>query len=331
MPRRTTSIVTPVAHLVGPGTLKVVNGRLAFTTGNDSPVRLDPAALRELLCYGNVGVSDEAMQLLLRHDVQVAWLTPAGHVCRGRLVRSTVTATTLRIQQHLAFHDPEVKHAIARDLVAQKIQSQIDAARHYQRHGSPRATATLAALLGLLQQALASVETAGLRGIEGAAANAWFDLLGELFRPPWRFDKRVRRPPTDPVNALLSLGYTWLLTRTAARCEALGLEVNLGALHDYRPGRPSLACDLIEPLRVPAVDRWVITVCNKSQLTPDDFISAEGGGIRLQSEVFRRMLGSWEEHWLGGGPETLHQQVLDRMVAAIRSSSPALPTGVEEA
>ena len=80
---------------------------------------------------------------------------------------------------------------------------------------------------------------------------------GQLLRPPWRFVQRVRRPPTDPVNALLSLGYTWVLTRTVARCEAAGLEVNLGGLHDYRPGRPSLACDLMEPLRVPAVDRWV--------------------------------------------------------------------------
>ena len=60
---------------------------------------------------------------------------------------------------------------------------------------------------------------------------------------------------------MLSLGYTWLLARTVARCEAEGLEVNLGGLHEYRPGRPSLACDLMEPLRTPAVDRWVVLVC----------------------------------------------------------------------
>src|SRR5205085_1352949 len=71
--------------------------------------------------------------------------------------------------------------------------------------------------------------------------------------PPWTFPDRTRRPPTDPVKPLLSLGYTWLLGRVTARVEAAGYEPSLGGLHDYRPGRPSLGCDLIEPLRVPAV------------------------------------------------------------------------------
>src|SRR5712691_6693143 len=103
MSRRTTSIVTPVAHLVGPGKLKVINGRLAFATGEATPVRLDPIALRTLLCYGSVGVSDEAMRLLLQHGVEVAWMTPAGHRCHGRLVRSDPSTTALRIQQHQVF------------------------------------------------------------------------------------------------------------------------------------------------------------------------------------------------------------------------------------
>src|SRR4051794_19751513 len=94
-----------------------------------------------------------------------------------------------------------------------------------------------------------------VRGFEGAASAAWFAFLGGLFEPPWSFRARARRPPTDPVNALLSLGYTWLLNRMNARAEAAGYEIYLGGLHEYRAGRPSLGCDLIESLRIPAVDR----------------------------------------------------------------------------
>src|SRR4051812_42454448 len=125
MPRRTVSIVTPLAHLVGPGKLKVINGRLAFSTGAGTPTRLDPAALHTLLCYGDVGISDEAIQMLFQHQVEVAWLTPAGQRCRGRLVRSDPSTTSLRILQHQVFLSEPCRCAIAREIVTAKIESQV--------------------------------------------------------------------------------------------------------------------------------------------------------------------------------------------------------------
>ena len=87
--RRATSVAAPVAHLVGPGKLKVVNGHLAFATHDaPGPLRLDPRALRAVYCYGPVGVTDDALQVLFAHDVELAFLTPVGTRCRGRLVRS---------------------------------------------------------------------------------------------------------------------------------------------------------------------------------------------------------------------------------------------------
>ena len=106
-------------------------------------------------------------------------------------------------------------------------------------------------------------------GHRGQRQLRWFELLGRLLNPPWQFSRRVRRPPTDPVNALLSLAYTWLTNRATARIQAHGLEVALGALHEYHPGRPSLACDLIEPLRVPIVDRWLVKTCNRNEVAAD--------------------------------------------------------------
>ena len=325
MSQRTTSVATPVAHLVGPGKIKVINGRLAFSNGKDTPFRMDPDALENVLCYGPVGVTDDAMRMLLDHSVQVAWLTYAGCRCRGRLVGSQPSTTALRLAQYEAYSDEPVKLDLARALVLRKIESQAGAARHYQRHGQPDASEALSRINRTRQRCVRAKNLDELRGIEGAASATWFDFFGKLILPPWQFRTRVRRPPTDPVNALLSLGYTWLLTRTIARCEAAGLEVTLGSLHEFRPGRPSLACDVMEPFRVPAVDRWVVRLCNEGRVRLEDFRVVQGG-FRLTQEIFPRVLADWEQFWY----DTAHPAALDgaveTLVTRIQAVCKRLPT-----
>jgi CRISPR-associated protein Cas1 len=221
-----------------------------------------------------------------------------------------------------------VRTELARRLVGEKVGSQSRAARHYQRQGCAEAGSVLARLRSLEEQCAAATSLHVLRGVEGAASAAWFELLGKLLRPPWRFTQRQRRPPPDPVNALLSLGYTWLLTRTVARVEAAGLEAALGALHEYRASRPSLACDLMEPLRVPAVDRWVVALCNGSQVAPDNFL-AENGGVRLQPAVFGRILTSWQTHWIESHQDRSLDAMVQEIVALLRATTARLPTPPE--
>jgi len=260
----------------------------------------------------------EQLQLLFAQEVEVAFLTPAGTRCRGRLVRSDCSRTTLRVLQHRAFADGQRQREWSCRVVAAKIQSQLKAARHYQRH-----QAGVGPVIAQLQAALEQVEAATLeqvRGLEGSAAAAWFGLLGQLLVAPWQFTQRTRRPPRDRVNALLSLGYTWLLARTVARCEAAGLEVNVGALHEYRPGRPSLACDLMEPLRVPAVDRWVLGLCNQGLVSSEDFLSEEGG-IHLRPGRFAAILHLWEEHWHEQRQEVALDEWLGQFTAWLREGS----------
>jgi CRISPR-associated protein Cas1 len=315
---RVTSIITPIAHLVGPGKLKVINGRLAYSAKDASPLRLDPAALRMVICYGDVGITDEAMSLVLAHGVEVAWLTWSGSHYRGRLVRADASSTALRLAQHRALADPARRLELARWMVAEKIRSQMAGARHYQRHAAAGAGRTLALLKQWHAEAATAADLAALGGIEGSASAAWFSLLGEVLQPPWTFTRRVRRPPTDPVNALLSLGYTFLLNRVRAQCEALGLEVALGALHEYRSGRPSLACDVMEPLRVPAVDRWVVELCNQGRLKPEEFMQ-DGQAVRLQPPVFGGVVASWEEHWQRGELTVRLQRWLEEWTHRLRS------------
>ncbi len=312
-----TPLATPVAHLLGPGKLHASSGKITFTSPGRDPLRLDPNALKTIFCYGPVSVTDQALALLFQHRVEVTWMTSAGFRCRGRLVGNQPHSANLRILQHRVLANPSHRLCLARTLVQAKIRSQIDAARHYQRQGSRPAGAILAPLQQILAQCQNAPSLDSLRGSEGHATSLWFTAFAKILRNPWHFSRRTRRPPTDPVNALLSLAYTWLTQRAAAAVQGRGLELALGALHDYHPGRPSLACDLVEPLRVPAVDRWVIKLCNRNEIAPTDFIT-EKPGVRLHPQVFGRVLASWENHWSQTRQEDILRQWLDEFVDSLR-------------
>ena len=323
--RRTTAVAAGVAHLVGPGSLKMLNGHLAFAQTGQPPLRLDPTALTAVNCYGEVSLSGPAVELLFRHEIPTAWFTPAGARCRGRLIRTDAPTTLTRIRQHRVFARPEPRLDWAKLVVAGKMESAAVAARHFQRHGAVMAGDLIARLVDYASRLPEMGSNEQLLGLEGTASAAWFDLFGRLFVAPWLFPGRVRRPPTDPLNALLSLGYTWLLGRATARAEARGYEIYLGGLHEYRPGRPSLSCDLIEPLRVPAVDRWAVTVCNQGELTPDMFYPEENRGYRLQPRWFGRTLYSWESYWVTAQLEAELEGWLDRLGDLLKRSDNPLP------
>ncbi|MCR4414899.1 MAG: CRISPR-associated endonuclease Cas1 [Thermoguttaceae bacterium] len=312
-----TTLATPVVHLVGPGKLHVASGQLAFTAPDRQPLRFDAQTLRSVFCYGQVSVSGDAIELLLHHRVELCWMTQAGFRCHGRLVGDHSDSTSIRILQHRVLALPFLRLVLAREIVQAKIRSQIDAARHYQRQGCRAAGTILGPLQHTLDQCRQASSLDSLRGIEGHASALWFQAFAQLLRAPWQFPRRTRRPPTDPVNALLSLAYTWLTQRAAAVVQARGMEVALGALHDVHPGRPSLACDLIEPLRVPAVDRWVIKLCNRNEISPADFIH-EGSAFRLATQVFGRVLANWETHYSQTRQDQALQARLEDIVNGLR-------------
>lgn len=295
--RRVTSVAAGVAHLVGPGALKVVNAHLAYTPKGGKALRLDPQTLTEVLCYGDVSATAAALEALFRGGIPTAWLSPAGLRCRGRLQRTDPPTTMVRIRQHQAFAQPAARLAWAKRVVDGKLVAMSEAARHYQRHGATNASSILTTWAGIRERLPTATLHEQVLGYEGSASNAWFAFFGGLLGEPWTFSGRTRRPPTDPVNALLSLGYTWLLNRVIARAETKGFEIYLGGLHEYRAGRPSLACDLMEPLRVPAVDRWVVWMCRQGNLHPSHFRQHEDGGFRLLPARFAITLAMWEEHW----------------------------------
>ncbi|MEZ5940651.1 MAG: CRISPR-associated endonuclease Cas1 [Planctomycetaceae bacterium] len=294
MPLQPSSVAPETLHLTGSGRLKVTNGRLRWSDANQRSVHINPQRLRQLFIYDEVTLSDRVMQILFEHRVEVAWLSPGGRRCRGRLI-ATNSTVSLRMLQHEAFGYPAVRLNIARHFVKAKLESQLSVLRRAQRNGKSVGTA-LSQIESLLPRVQQVPALAQLRGMEGTATRVWFKNFGALLLPPWTFPGRVRRPPTDPVNALLSLAYTWLTTRITAQLEGRGFEIQLGTLHDYRPGRPALSCDVIEPLRVPIVDRWVLRLFNRRSVNDSDFVTTPEKGTRLVPQRFRDLLKLWEEH-----------------------------------
>jgi CRISPR-associated protein Cas1 len=210
----------------------------------------------------------------------------------------------LRRAQYRASDRPE---DVVRSLVVGKVSNQravlMRALRDYGGEMEAGVREAIASAVGRLARIMRHVELAGedidrLRGSEGEAANLYFSVFGYLVRSPdaeMRWTGRSRRPPLDPLNALLSFLYTLLTHDCRSACESVGLDPSVGFLHRDRPGRPSLALDLMEELRPVLVDRLALSLINRRQLCGSDFDRSESGAVLLTDEGRRTVLSAWQD------------------------------------
>lgn len=158
------------------------------------------------------------------------------------------------------------------------------------------ATDRMAQILRNIELTLADADR--LRGMEGEAAALYFSVFDHLIRAPdaaFRWTGRSRRPPLDPMNALLSFLYTLLTHDCRSAAEAVGLDPAVGFLHRDRPGRPSLALDLMEELRPVMVDRLALSLVNRRQLRASDFVTREGGAVMMTDDARKTVLTAWQD------------------------------------
>jgi CRISPR-associated protein Cas1 len=200
------------------------------------------------------------------------------------------------MRQYELAHDETFCLALAREVVGAKIESSAAVLRRFRRN-HPEAVG--AAEIAALEGSLAAVETAatldGLRGVEGSAAARYFRMLGALVPPEIGFEGRSRRPPRDPVNALLSFGYVLVGNEIQSLLDAMGFDPYLGFYHRLDYGRPSLALDLVEEFRAALVDRWSAGLLNLGVLKADDFTETAEGGVLLGHEGMRRYFPAFEK------------------------------------
>ncbi|MGE9294568.1 MAG: type I-C CRISPR-associated endonuclease Cas1c [Puniceicoccales bacterium] len=235
-------------------------------------------------------------------NVTVSFHTPSGKfqaATRG----FTSGNILLRRAQYRASDDPPSTLMIARNMVAAKIanarQVLLRATRdHGSRDPAQAERLSLAAeqLSHRVRFALAAEELDSLRGVEGDAATFYFAAFPDLMtQTALTLSGRQRRPPSDPVNALLSFCYTLLMHDCRSALEGCGLDPQCGFLHRDRPGRPSLALDLMEELRSPVADRVTLTLINRRQLAPKDFETRENGGVYLKPDARKTVFAAWQE------------------------------------
>ncbi len=248
-------------------------------------------SVSRVVIVGRAGATTPALLALLEAGVPLLFVRPNGRLV-GRLLPPMPPNVPLRRAQYGRDADADFCFRLARAVVVGKLRNQrVLAARLGRRgaagEGGRAAAATLAA-------AVASAEACGdvdaLRGVEGAAARAYFAAYRAAFRPEWGFEKRTRRPPKDPVNALLSLGYSLLTQAMVSALEVVGLDPYLGYFHAERAGRPALALDLVEEFRTPVVDSLVLNLMAWRQLRQDDFGPDDEGGVALSPRGLRLFL-----------------------------------------
>jgi CRISPR-associated protein Cas1 len=268
---------------------------------------------------GEVTMTASALFLLLERNVAVNFMNYFGQF-RGQLSPPLSKNSLLRLAQHQAHHDLAKRAELARRFVVGKLANQRALLQRYNRRlNDPGIGQEIDTLAGVVRK-LAALSLAGpasgqegailatgdtgiagslietILGLEGAGSAAYFRCFDKLLadQTPWQFAGRVKRPATDPVNALLSFGYALLTNQIASVVQVVGFDPFVGYLHSSVYGRPALALDLMEEFRPIIVDSVVLTVLNNRMLKLDDFVN-ELGAYRLKPEARKLFLTKFEE------------------------------------
>lgn len=258
-----------------------------------------------LICFTRAGMSPALMAACAENGVAVSFLTPNGRF-QARVEGPRTGNVLLRRAQYRAAETSALAVAFARGVVAAKAANQRTVIRRALRDHRPTlSTAAEAALVEAelrlgdsARRAMLADNVASLRGIEGEAASAYFAAFGYLVRvdeDAFRFGVRSRRPALDRFNALLNFLYALLGHDCRSALESVGLNPQVGLLHADRPGRASLALDLIEEFRPVIADRLALSLVNRGQLRAADFTIEEAGAVTLKDDARKAVLTAWTE------------------------------------
>ncbi|WP_420962481.1 type I-C CRISPR-associated endonuclease Cas1c [Brucella sp. IR073] len=259
--------------------------------------------LASVVLFGPIFISPALMAACAGAGITLVLLDRNGRF-QARVEGPVTGNVLLRRAQYIASDKPE---EIVRSMVIGKVANQrsvlMRSLRDYgeeyaeaDREAITRAAERLARIIRRVE--LVDETLDAMRGSEGEAANLYFSVFDHLIRSPdkeMRWKGRSRRPPLDPINALLSFLYTLLTHDCRSACESVGLDPAVGFLHRDRPGRPSLALDLMEELRPVLADRLALSLINRRQLRGRDFETREGGAVMLSDEARKTVLTAWQE------------------------------------
>lgn len=288
-------VTTPQSYL------RLENQNVVIERENGPSRRVPLVVLEQIVPFGALGCSPYLMGACVERGISLSFLDGRGRFL-AKVDGRPVGNVLLRKEQFRWSEDEGRSVAVARRLLRAKIRNQLVVLKRFVRdHGRDGAEVVLGSIASIEDLARDLTEAGTLeelRGIEGKCASWYFGAFGCLVlvrSEAFRFAGRSRRPPRDPVNALLSLFYSLLSRDVAAGCCSAGLDPYVGFLHADRAGRESLALDLMEELRAYMVDRFVLTLVNRGQVGSNDFEYYPDGAVRMKDEARKRAIALWQE------------------------------------
>jgi len=290
------------------------------------------AGLDRLVLMGNVQITTQAAVLLLRHQVDLVFMSLYGKYLGGWSERGS-RAAKLRFQQYQLCSDEARMLHIAKTIVAGKIANQRVVLRR-RADGDPALHQALTGMARMADQSANARDLDQLRGYEGKAAAYYFGGLRSFFAPEWGFRERAYYPPPDPANALLSFTYTLLLKDVEAKIQLVGLDPYLGFFHALGYDRPGLALDVMEEFRPSVADIVVMNLVRGGQITLEDFeqTNLPELPVRMTKPAMNRVLAAYEarmadkvHHPLANG-QTDYRRAIElqvrRMANVVEGSDP---------
>jgi len=274
-------------------------------------VRVPLIKVTQVVVYGDVTLTSPALAALLEQKTDICFCSRYGRF-RGRLSPQLSKNSLVRLEQHRAHDDPVRAFTLAQAFVRGKLANmRAMLLRANRKRDDAEIARAIGSLTGVLDQVgkmdpqaassppdpsrpQAESAIGALLGLEGAGTSFYFGVFGRLLKGNWEFKRRQRRPPRDPVNALLSFGYVLLMNQVASAISIVGLDPYVGFLHSSQYGKPALALDVMEPFRPLIVDSVVLTLLNNGMLTEHDF-DEQLGAWRLTDEGRRVFLTKFEE------------------------------------
>jgi len=265
-------------------------------------LRLPLHNLENIVCFSYTGASPALMGACAEHNIGLCFLTPYGRFL-ARVVGKIKGNVLLRKKQYLLSEDETESAKIASSFLLAKISNcrkVLDRAlRDHSILVDVHALSYASASLREQMLEISECHTIpDLMGYEGSAAKIYFSVFDQLIlqqREAFFFKERNRRPPLDNMNTLLSFLYTLLASEVSSALETVGLDPYVGFLHQDRPGRPSLALDLMEELRPVFADRLALSLVNRKQVNAKGFVQKESGGVLMDDETRKKVLTAWQD------------------------------------
>jgi CRISP-associated protein Cas1 len=264
--------------------------------------RLPLHNLENIVCFNYLGVSPALMGACAERNVGLCFLSPYGRF-QARVTGKVRGNVLLRKKQYQVSENEAERVPVAASFLLGKVancrrvieRARRDHAMLVDGEALGRVSAALKETLGQIRQCPTAAD---LMGLEGSAAKAYFGVFAQMIlqqREDFPFKERSRRPPLDPMNTMLSFLYTLLANEVASALEVVGLDPYVGFLHRDRPGRPSLALDLMEELRPVFADRLALSLVNRKQVNGRGFVAKESGGILMDDDTRKVVLTAWQE------------------------------------